>query len=120
MDDFVGMTQAPTHCELVHFTRAVLHGIHSIFPPPGPQQPCDDEPISIKKLQQGDGRWNTQKELLGWLFDGTTRCISLPTDKVAKIMQSLKELSHHPTLRVGALERLNGKLMHATIGIPNG
>ncbi len=119
MDDFLGMTQAPTHCELVHFTQVVLHGIHSIFPSPGLQQNHDDEPISKKKLQQGDGLWNTQKEILGWLFDRTTKCISLPADKVATILHSLKELSCHPTIHIETLECLNGKLMHTVIGIPN-
>jgi len=35
-------------------------------------------------------------------------------------MKTLKEISRRTTVRVGDLERLNGKLMHATIGIPNG
>jgi len=87
------LTQAPTHHELVHFTWAVLYVIHSIFPPPGPQQKLDNKPISKKKLQQGYGIWCTQKEILGWLFDGTTSCINLPMDKVAAITHSLKELS---------------------------
>jgi len=70
MDDFFGMMQAPTIKELHKFTRAILIGIHSIFPPPGLSNDPTDEPISIKKLKSGDGLWSTQKEILGWLFDG--------------------------------------------------
>jgi len=59
IDDFMGLLQAPTTDQLQHFTRAVLQGIHSVFPPPGPTDDQNDEPISIKKLQQGDGLWAT-------------------------------------------------------------
>jgi len=85
MDDFIGLSQSMSQQELIHFTRAVLHGIHTVFPPPGPTDDQTDEPISVKKLKQGDGLWNTQKEILGWLFDGVTKCMKLPDDKVKKI-----------------------------------
>jgi hypothetical protein len=29
-----------------------------------------EDPISKAKLAKGDGTWNTQKEILGWIFDG--------------------------------------------------
>jgi len=98
VDDFIGMVAAPSHEALLHFTQAVLHGIHKIFPPPDPTDNAEDEPISIKKLKQGEGRWATRKEILGWLFDGTTRCINLPTNKVTSILQSLKELTRKNTV----------------------
>jgi len=120
MDDFIGLSAGHSHEELLHFTHAVLHGIHTVFPPPEPKEDQEDEPISVKKLKQGDGLWSTKKEILGWLFDGSTRCINLPTDKVEKILKSLKELTRQATVRIGDLEKINGKLMHATIGIPNG
>jgi len=120
MDDFIGLAQAPTHHDLVHFTRAVLHGIHTVFPPPTATHPDNDEPIAITKLTKGDGLWATKKEILGWIFDGTTRCINLPSDKVDNILRSLKEITRKKSIRIGELEKLNGKVMHATIGIPNG
>jgi len=120
MDDFIGLAQAPTHQDLVHFTRAVLHGIHTVFPPPTNMQPEQDEPIAIAKLNKGDGRWATQKEILGWLFDGTTRCINLPKEKIDNIIRSIKDITKAKSVCMGDLEKLNGKLMHTTIGIPNG
>jgi len=120
MDDFIGLAQAPTHKELLHFTCTIMHGIHSVFPPPGPNDDPEDEPISIKKLRQGDGLWSTKKEILGWLFDGVLWCLSLPTEKVTKIKATLMQLSRKKMIRFGDLEKLNGKLMHATIGVPNG
>jgi len=120
MDNFIGLSAGHSHEELLHFTCTVLHGIHTVFPPPEPTEDQEDEPISVKKLKQGDGLWSTKKEILGWLFDGSTRCINLPADKVEKILKSLKKLTRQSTIRIGDLEKINGKLMHATIGIPNG
>jgi len=120
MDDFIGLLQAPTHTELEHFTRAVLHGIHKVFPPPGPTDNQEDEPIALKKLRQGDGRWASGKEILGWFFDGAAKSMSLPVEKVQKITATLKELTRKKMVKLGELEKMMGKLMHATIGIPNG
>jgi len=120
VDDFMGFMQAPTNAALIHFTRAILHGIHSVFPPPGPKDDPMDEPISLKKLQQGDGIWDTRKEILGWLFDGVTRCMQLPPDKTNKITNQLKQILRKTHVRFGDLEKINGKLMHASTGIPNG
>jgi len=53
----------------------------------------DDEPTAIAKLNKGDELWATQKEILGWVFDGTTRCINLPLDKINNIMHSLKDIT---------------------------
>jgi len=55
MDDFLGLMQAPSLQQLKHFMRAVLHGIHKVFSLPGPMDDHNDEPISIKKLKQGNG-----------------------------------------------------------------
>jgi len=42
MDDFIGLAQAITKEELLHFTWAVLHGIHTVFLPPGPTDDPED------------------------------------------------------------------------------
>jgi len=120
VDDFMGLIQAPTMNDLIHFTRTILHGIHTIFPPPGEGKDPSDKPISLKKLQQGDRVWATRKELLGWLFDGVTNCMQLPQEKVTKIKTQLKTLLCHKHVHFGKLKKINGKLMHTTIAIPNG
>jgi len=84
MDDFIGMSAGHLHADLLHFTWAVLHGIHTVFPPPEPMEDQEDEPISVKKLKQGNGLWSTKKEILGWLFDCSTRCINLLAYKIEK------------------------------------
>ena len=35
--------------------------------------------------------WETRKELLGWIFDGRTRCIELPPTKIAKIGEQINQ-----------------------------
>jgi len=89
MDNFIGLAQAMSKEELVHFTCTVLFGIHTIFPPSGPTDDPTNEPISVKKLKQADGHWDTQKEILGCLFDGVTKCMKLPAEKVIKIQKTL-------------------------------
>jgi len=74
----------------------------------------------VKKLQQGDGLWSTKKEILCWVFDGVSKCLSLLTEKVDKIKTTLTKLSRKKTVWFGDLEQINRKLMHATVGIPNG
>ncbi len=120
VDNFIGMMQAPTKQELRHFTRAVLHGIHQIFPPPQETGIKDDKPISMKKLQLGDRRWTSSKEILGWLFDDINRCISLPPEKATKILTILWKTARQKHAPLKQLQKLQGKLMHASLCVPNG
>ena len=77
--------------------------------------------MSNKKLLEGEGLWEVRKEILGWVFDGATRCIELATKKVDTILAELKTV-----LRMGRgvpfkrIQKLVGKLRHASIGIPAG
>lgn len=75
----------------------------------------------MKKLLEADGLWELRKEILGWVFDGATRCIELAAKKQATITAEIKtilRISHGvPFKRV---QKLVGKLRHASIGIPNG
>jgi hypothetical protein len=50
--------------------RVTLHVIHSVFTAPGTTTMEDaKDPISEKKLHKGDGRWDTTKEILGYMLD---------------------------------------------------
>jgi len=90
MENFIGLTQAPTQAELLHFTRSVLDSIHTVFPLPGPSEDPNDEPISAKKTEAGGTAYGIQKkEILGWLFDGVSCCLSLPEGKVDAIKSTL-------------------------------
>jgi hypothetical protein len=59
--------------------RVTLHAIHNVFPSPtATGTPDAKDPISEKKLAKGDARWDTTKEILGYLLDGVARTIRLP------------------------------------------
>ena len=55
VDDFIQMAQPQDPTILRHCTRAVMHGIHSMFPPPEVLGHSGEDPISQKKLRDGEG-----------------------------------------------------------------
>ncbi len=116
MDDFIRLVQAPTQTELEHFTQAGMYGIHKVFPHLGPLENQEDKLIALKKLWQGNGRWASGKEILGWFFNGAAQYMSLPVEKVQKIMTTLKSLMQKRWLNWAMM----GKLMHTIISILNG
>lgn len=71
VDDFIAATNRTDETYLRHFSRAMLHGVHSIFPPPEVTGHNGEDPVSQKKLAQGEGTWEYTKEILGWLVDGS-------------------------------------------------
>lgn len=120
IDDFINLAQTTDVNELRHISRAVLHGIHSIFPPPAVTGHDGEDPVALQKLMQGDGIWDVRKEILGWVFDGVRRCIELPQAKVESLLAELHTTSRLNRVSYKALERLRGRLRHACIGIPAG
>ncbi|KAL7526037.1 hypothetical protein ACHAWF_001603 [Thalassiosira exigua] len=65
VDDFVQMAQATSEEALSHCSRTILHGIHSVFPPPAITGHAGEDPVSLKKLLAGEGLWEVRKEVLG-------------------------------------------------------
>ena len=49
VDDFIQLAQTTEEEALRHCSRAVLHGIHSVFPPPKVTGRNGEDPVSIKK-----------------------------------------------------------------------
>ena len=120
IDDFIQLAQTTDKAQLLHLLRALLHAIHYVFPPPSVTGGTEEDPVAMKKLLQGDGLWATRKELLGWVFDGIKRCIELPPEKHDRIQSELHGIRHRIKTPRKDLERLQGKLRHACIGMPAG
>jgi hypothetical protein len=80
VDDYIAISHLVI--ALPYITRAILHGIESILPPP-PQAGHKDvnHPISDKKAAKGAGSWTIKKVALGWELDGQARMIALPPGK---------------------------------------
>ena len=76
-DRFIHMAQTSDLEHLLHLSRALLHGIHSVFLSPQVSGHNEQDPISKKNLESGEVQWEMIKEVLGWIFDGATRCIKL-------------------------------------------
>ena len=122
MDDFIGLTIPTSLPQLRHSSNAVLYGIHDIFPP------NDDEsldPISARKLYKGDGRWATQKDILGLTFDGEQKTLWLEEDKRDALLTVLSGwLRTAHTTRGGIpfaeFRSVISKIRHAFITIPAG
>ena len=59
IDDFIQLAQTTDKAKLLHLSRALLHAIHSVFPPPSVTGGTEEDPVAMKKLLQGDGLWDT-------------------------------------------------------------
>ena len=120
VDDFIAATNNTKEAHLQHFTKAILHGIHSVFPPPEITQHPGEDPISQKKMMQGDGTWCTTKEILGWIVDGAAFTIQLPPSKCEKITKLIKKVKKMKACSLQTYQEVAGKLQHASFAIPGG
>ena len=119
MDDFIAYLQASSQAELLHVSRALLHAIHDIFPPPSITGSTMEDPISYKKLLL-DGIWATTKEVLGWYLNGHDRTISITEDKANKITANLLEVKEARRIKLKTIETLHGRLQWLSDAIPTG
>ena len=85
VDDYIAMTNDTSHKNILHLSRAMLHGIHSIFPPTSITGHNGEDPIAQKKLKAGEGIWQEEKEVLGWIIHGGKYTISLPEKKLTAL-----------------------------------
>ena len=50
IDDFIAMINNTSHARLLQISRAMLHGVHSIFPPPDVTVHNGFNPVALSKL----------------------------------------------------------------------
>jgi hypothetical protein len=83
VDDFIGAAVEDKSGTLLgRITRAALHDIHAVFPPPSITGHTNGkDPISLKKLQRGNARWHHEKEILGFLVNGKPKRSTYSTPK---------------------------------------
>ena len=118
VDDFIGFTNTATKEHLLHFSRAMLHGIHEIFPPPLVSGHSGGDPISEKKLKNLEGLWDNVKEVLRWILNGVNFTIALPPEKMKNIQARLKQILCWKKICLNYMQKIAGTLLHATFGIP--
>ena len=120
VDDFCNAaTQSADGSHLATIRRAAIHGIHSLFPPTSVTSHVGGkEPISLKKLAQGDGNFATTKDMIGFRFDGIKRTVHLPATKAKAYVKEVHTVLRRTTVPLKTLQVLVGKLRHASVILP--
>ena len=99
--------------------RAAIHAIHALFPPTSiTNHDGAKEPISPKKLAQGDGHFEMSKDMIGFRFDGIKRTICLPAEKAMAYIKEAHTVLRQKTVPLKTLQVLVGKLRHASVILP--
>jgi hypothetical protein len=129
VDDFiVGMAGPPDRqsrsAEVLWLSRATLHGIHSIFPPPSITGHTDGrDSISVKKLIAKDGQFRTDKMILGFALrgePGNQRTVGLSAEKATSYIDHIHEALARPQKYISKAEfqKIHGRLVHAAQVMP--
>ena len=92
VDDFIALCQGQHNRHRVR--DILLRAVDQVF---RPNDFHDDafrrEPVSLKKLKQGDVSWSTIKTVLGWVINTTTMTIHLPEHRVERLAEILASIT---------------------------
>jgi hypothetical protein len=94
VNDFISYIVPTTRRQVKHVARRILHGIHDVFPP---SKDDAKDLISAKKLNKGEGTFETTKCLLGFDFDGVNKTTWLEEDKLASLLTILYQCTQGTT-----------------------
>ena len=120
VDDFMAITNDLCEENLTNISRTMLYAIHAIFPPPDVTGHEGEDSVSIKKIDNGDGRWNYIKEILGWIINGRDYTITLPPERLEKILLQINQAKRQKKVALNEMQQLAGKLQHASFAMPGG
>jgi hypothetical protein len=74
--------------------------------------------ILLKKLLKGDGSWNTQKLILGWIMDTICQTIELPPHRKETLALIFEELVSARRVNSKKWAGYLGKLRFVSVAIP--
>ena len=80
INDFIGLIQAADKDTVRRFSQCIPHAIYNAFPPLTITGSDMGPAVSRTKLEK-EGKWETRKEILGWLINDIRRTIELPPNK---------------------------------------
>jgi len=115
VDNFIKAAQGWFNC--IRVRRTIFHGIDLIFRPNDDLDGDQKQPISVRKLLKGDNFWSTQKIILGWLIDTSSKSISLPPHRQVRILELLRSVVKRKRTSVKEWQKLLGKLRSMAITI---
>jgi hypothetical protein len=122
MDDYIGLAIPASQDQLQHAANAIVHGIHDVFPA---NDNNDEDPISVTKIQRGDGTWCLRKDILGFTFDGVDKTLWLEAPKRDALLTILHQWlrasrAAHAGIAFTEFESVVAKIRHAFTAIPAG
>ena len=129
VDDFIqGLAGDPHRAERsaqqLWVSRAALHAIHAVFPPPDVlDHSGGKDSVSVKKLKKGDACFKLRETLLGFLMQGGSgheRTVAIPADKfgryVERLRKALDQKSHWITF--SEFQKIHGQMQHVSVAVP--
>ncbi len=109
-------TQSKDKAHIPIIRRAAIHGIHALFPPLAvTKHEGGKEPFSSMKLKQGDGNFNSTKDMIEFRFDGAKRTVRLPPDKATAYNRETHCIFCRKTVPLKTLQGILRKLQHTLI-----
>jgi hypothetical protein len=120
VNDFCyALTEAKDGCHIPRIHRASIHCIHMFFPQPEVTGHVDGkEPITDPKLEKGNGNFTSDKEMIGFIFDGIKWTVCLPPAKAVAYIKERHRILRRKPVPLKDLQTLVGKLGHASIILP--
>jgi hypothetical protein len=119
VDDFISAAQGD-QTRLDRVRRILFHAIDDVFRPLDDKDgPHRKEPISMKKLLQGDASWETCKKILGWIIDTVAMTLTLPASRLERLATLLAEIPRsQKRLSVRRWHKLLGELRSMSLAMP--
>jgi hypothetical protein len=122
MDNYIAANIPTSKAQIIHVTRGILHGIHDVFPP---STDNSKDPISAKKLQKGDGTFESKKCILCFDFDGNNKTMWLEEEKRVALRTILHQWLRGTTKSkwgnlFAEFESVTAKLQHTFLALHEG
>ncbi len=112
VDDFCyAATQSKDGLHIPTIRRAAIHGIEAVFPPPAVTKHQDGKDlISRKKLLQGDGHFESKKDMIGFSFNGVKRTVHLPPAQASAYLKEIHRILRRKSVPLKTLQGVVGKV----------
>ena len=118
VDDFIALCQG--HANRRRVRRLLLRAVDQIFRPNDfYDSQFRREPVSIKKLKQGDVSWNTVKTVLGWIINTSSMTIELPEHRAERLAEILASIpTSQKRIAVRKWHKILGELRSMSLALP--
>ena len=117
VDDFIQVGQGGKR-RMRALRDHLLHAIDQVLEDPNLCCRKRAETVSLKKLLQGDGSFNTRKLILGWILDFSRQTLELPAHRKTMLADLFSSLQAKTRVGVKTWERMLGKLRFVSKAIP--